>query len=110
MNERGTLAERLEARRIQRRKKRIRLMVDVLLLTAAAIILSITWNSKAERKYTVDTVIVHKGTETGTLWDIACAYAPEDMDRRKYVEFLKQDNNCTELIYPGDVLKIRRYE
>lgn len=62
---------------------------------------------KNERRYTTDTVVVHSG---GTLWDIAGEYCPADMDRRDYIEYIIQDNDCTSLLQCGDILTVRIYE
>ena len=106
----NTVAYHVErAKRLQERNER---RADI--LTACGIIAAVAVAAvllagagRAEREYSEETVTVRSGD---TLWDIAGAYCPEDMDKREYVHMLEVDNECGADIRVGDVLTVRRYE
>lgn len=105
----NTVAYHVErAQRLQRRNER---RADI--LTACGIIAAVAVAAvllagagRAEREYSEETVTVQSGD---TLWGIAGAYCPEDMDKREYVHMLEVDNGCGADIRVGDVLTVRRY-
>lgn len=110
MNNKNTVAYHVErAQRLQRRNERI---ADILtacgIITAVAVIaVLLAGAGRAEREYSKETVTVRSGD---TLWGIADAYCPEDMDKRDYVHMLEVDNGCGADIMAGDVLTVRVYE
>ena len=54
-------------------------------------------------KYETETYIVKEGD---TLWEIAEEYKPEGYEIRKYVEKVRELNDITPDIYPGQQIKI----
>ena len=105
----NTVAYHVErAQRLQRRNER---RADI--LTACGIIAAVAVAAvllagagRAEREYSEETVTVQSGD---TLWGIAGAYCPEDMDKREYIRANEADNECGADIRVGDVLTVRRY-
>lgn len=105
----NTVAYHVErAQRLQRRNER---RADI--LTACGIIAAVAVAAvllagagRAEREYSEETVTVQSGD---TLWGIAGAYCPEDMDKREYIRAIEADNECGSDIRVGDVLTVRRY-
>ena len=105
----NTVAYHVErAKRLQKRNER---RADI--LTACGIIAAVAVAAvllagagRAEREYSEEFITVQSGD---TLWGIAGAYCPEDMDKREYVHMLEADNECGSDIRVGDVLTVRRY-
>lgn len=106
----NTVAYHVErAKRLQKRNER---RADILtacgiIAAVAAAALLLAGAGRAEREYSEETVTVRSGD---TLWGIAGAYCPEDMDKRDYVHMLEVDNGCGADIRVGDVLTVRVYE
>lgn len=106
----NTVAYHVErAQRLQRRNER---RADILtacgIITAVAVIaVLLAGAGRAEREYSEETVTVQSGD---TLWGIADAYCPEDMDKRDYVHMLEVDNGCGADIMAGQILTVRVYE
>ena len=110
MNNKNTVAYHVErAQRLQRRNER---RADILtacgiIAAVAAAALLLAGAGKVEREYSEETVTVRSGD---TLWGIAGAYCPEDMDKREYIRAIEADNGCGTDIRVGDVLTVRIYE
>ena len=106
----NTVAYHVErAKRLQKRNER---RADILtacgIIAAVAVIaVLLAGAGRAEREYSEETVTVQSGD---TLWGIAGAYCPEDMDKREYIRVIEADNECTSAIKAGDVLTVRKYE
>ena len=106
----NTVAYHVErAKRLQRRNER---RADI--LTACGIIAAVAVAAvllagagRAEREYSEEVITVRSGD---TLWGIAGAYCPEDMDKREYIRAIEVDNGCGSDIMAGDVLTVRVYE
>ena len=108
-NDRAVAYHVERAKRLQKRNER---RADILtacgIIAAVAVIaVLLAGAGRAEREYSEETVTVRSGD---TLWGIADAYCPEDMDKRDYVHMLEVDNECTSAIKAGDVLTVRVYE
>ena len=73
----------------------------------AAAALRLAGAGKVQSEYSEETVTVQSGD---TLWGIADAYCPDDMDKREYIREIEADNDCTSVIRPGNVLTVRVYE
>ena len=105
----NTVAYHVErAKRLQKRNER---RADILtacgIIAAVAVIaVLLAGAGRAEREYSEETVTVRSGD---TLWGIAGAYCPEDMDKREYIRVIEADNDCGADICVGDVLTVRRY-
>lgn len=91
----------------ERAEKRYNRIMIFGMAVAIAIIATLLVGGKADREYTETTVIVKTGD---TLWSVAELYCPNDMDKRKYIYAMQEDNDCTANIHPGDVLVVRVYE
>ena len=110
MNNKNTVAYHVErAKRLQERNER---RADI--LTACGIIAAVAVAAvllagagKVEREYSEETVTVRSGD---TLWGIADAYCPENMDKREYIRVIEADNECGADIMAGQVLTVRVYE
>lgn len=106
----NTVAYHVErAKQLQERNERradILTACGIIAAVAVAVVL-LAGAGRAEREYSEETVTVRSGD---TLWGIADAYCPEDMDKRDYVHMLEVDNGCTSAIKAGDVLTVRIYE
>lgn len=106
----NTVAYHVErAKRLQRRNER---RADILtacgIIAAVAVIaVLLAGAGRAEREYSEEVITVQSGD---TLWGIADAYCPEDMDKREYIRAIEADNECTSAIKVGDVLTVRKYE
>lgn len=108
MNNKNTVAYHVErAKRLQKRNER---RADILtacgIIAAVAVAAVLLAGAGKPREYSEETVTVRSGD---TLWGIAGAYCPEDMDKREYVHMLEVDNGCTSAIKAGDILTVRRY-
>ena len=105
----NTVAYHVErAKRLQKRNERradILTACGIIAAVAVAVVL-LAGAGRAEREYSEETVTVQSGD---TLWGIAGAYCPEDMDKREYIRAIEADNGCTSAIKAGDVLTVRRY-
>ena len=97
-------AKQLQARN-ERRANALTACGIVAAVAVAAVLLA--GAGKSEREYTEDVIIVQSGD---TLWGIADAYCPDEMDRRDYIRAIEVDNDCTSAIKAGDVLTVRVYE
>lgn len=110
MNNKNTVAYHVErAKRLQERNERradILTACGIIAAVAVAVVL-LAGAGRAEREYSEETVTVRSGD---TLWGIADAYCPEDMDKREYVHMLEADNGCGSDIMAGQVLTVRVYE
>ena len=84
--------------------------MKLFLLFIILIIFIIVMVNKKEKSYIENTIIVSNYNNMGTLWDIAEEYCPNYISKQDYIHYIMKDNNCTELIHNGDVLKIRIYE
>ena len=109
MNNKNTVAYHVErAQRLQRRNER---RADILtacgIIAAVAVIAVLLAGAGKPREYSEETVTVRSGD---TLWGIADAYCPDDMDKREYIRAIEADNECGADIRVGDVLTVRRYE
>lgn len=91
-------------KRAERRRRITAVCCGVAAITAAAVLLC---GGGADREYRETTVTVHSGD---TLWEIASEYCPEDMDKRKYIHIIQDDNGCGADIRSGDVLTVRVYD
>ena len=105
----NTVAYHVErAQRLQRRNER---RADILtacgIIAAVAVIAVLLAGAGKPREYSEETVTVQSGD---TLWGIAGAYCPEDMDKREYIRAIEADNGCGTDIRVGDVLTVRIYE
>lgn len=105
----NTVAYHVErAKRLQERNER---RADILtacgIIAAVAVIAVLLAGAGKPREYSEETVTVQSGD---TLWSIAGAYCPEDMDKREYIRAIEADNECTSAIKVGDVLTVRIYE
>ena len=97
------------AQRLQRRNERradILTACGIIAAVAVAAVL-VAGAGKVEREYSEETVTVRSGD---TLWGIADAYCPDEMDKRDYIRAIEVDNDCTSAIKAGDVLTVRVYE
>ena len=109
MNNKNTAAYHVErAKQLQERNER---RADI--LTACGIIEAVAMLAvllagagRAGREYSEETVTARSGD---TLWGIADAYWPDDMDKREYIRVIEADNECGADIRVGDVLTVRRY-
>lgn len=95
------------AQRLQRRnERRANALTACGIIAAVAVAAVLLAGAGKPREYTEETVTVRSGD---TLWGIADAYCPEDMDKREYIRAIEADNECTSAIKAGDVLTVRRY-
>ena len=104
-----TVAYHIErAQRLQRRNERRADILTACGIIAAVAVLAVllAGAGRAEREYSEETVTVRSGD---TLWGIADAYCPEDMDKREYIRAIEADNECMSAIKAGDILTVRRY-
>lgn len=110
MNNKNTVAYHVErAKRLQKRNERradILTACGIIAAVAAAAVL-LAGAGRAEREYSEETVTVRSGD---TLWGIAGAYCPEDMDKREYIRAIEADNGCGADIMAGQILTVRVYE
>lgn len=61
-----------------------------------------------EKKYYIEEYIIHDGD---VIWNIAEVKKPKNMDIRKYIYDIEEDNNINSgYIYPGMIIKLRIYE
>ena len=106
----NTVAYHVErAKRLQKRNERRADILTACGIIAAVALLAVllAGAGRAEREYSEETVTVQSGD---TLWGIAGAYCPEDMDKREYIRAIEADNECGSDIRVGDVLTVRIYE
>ena len=109
MNNKNTVAYHVErAKRLQERNERRADILTACGIIAAVALLAVllAGAGRAEREYSEEVITVRSGD---TLWGIAGAYCPEDMDKREYIRAIEADNECTSAIKVGDVLTVRRY-
>ena len=106
----NTVAYHVErAKRLQKRNERradILTACGIIAAVAVAVVL-LAGAGRAEREYSEETVTVQSGD---TLWGIAGAYCPEDMDKREYIRAIEADNDCGADIMAGQILTVRVYE
>lgn len=107
-NDRAVAYHVERAKQLQKRNERISdfLTACGIIAAVAAAALLLAGAGKVEREYSEETVIVRRGD---TLWGIADAYCPDEMDKRDYIRAIEVDNDCTSAIKVGDVLTVRRY-
>lgn len=98
--------KRAERRRI-RNERRANALTACGIIAAVAVAAVLLAGAGKPREYTEDVVIVQSGD---TLWNIADAYCPDDMDKREFIRIIEVDNDCTSSIKVGDVLTVRVYE
>lgn len=107
-NDRAVAYHVERAKRLQKRNER---RADILtacgIIAAVAVIAVLLAGAGKPREYSEETVTVQSGD---TLWGIAGAYCPEDMDKREYIRAIEADNECGSDIRVGDVLSVRVYE
>ena len=104
----NTVAYHVErAQRLQRRNERRADILTACGIIAAVVVIAVLLAGAGKpREYSEEVITVQSGD---TLWGIAGAYCPEDMDKRDYVHMLEVDNGCGADIRVGDVLTVRRY-
>ena len=108
-NDRAVAYHVERAKQLQKRNERradILTACGIIAAVAVAAVL-VAGAGKVEREYSEDVVIVRSGD---TLWNIADAYCPDDMDKRDYIRAIEVDNDCTSAIKAGDVLTVRVYK
>ena len=98
-----------QAKRLQERNERRADFLTACGIIAAVAVAAVllAGASKVEREYSEDVVIVRSGD---TLWNIADAYCPDDMDKRDYIRAIEVDNDCGADIMAGQILTVRVYE
>ena len=108
-NDRAVRRHIERAQRLQRRNERRAdfLTACGIIAAVAAAALLLAGAGKVEREYSEDVVIVRSGD---TLWNIADAYCPDEMDKREYIRAIEADNDCGADIMAGQILTVRVYE
>ena len=91
----------------ERNERRADILTACGIIAAVAVAAVLLAGAGKPREYCEETVTVRSGD---TLWGIADAYCPEDMDKREYIRAIEADNECTSAIKAGDVLTVRVYE
>lgn len=100
----GQPAPRIEGILRHRHVMTALLLIVLLFATGAGIIHAVAASSNHEASINYETVVVTSGD---TLWNIAVAHKPSDMDTRKYVKRLKSLNHIQNSeIVPGDLLML----
>ena len=96
------------AKQLQKRnERRANALTACGIIAAVAVAAVLLAGAGKPREYTEEVITVQSGD---TLWGIAGAYCPEDMDKREYIRAIEADNECTSAIKAGDVLTVRVYE
>lgn len=96
------------AKRLQKRnERRANALTACGIIAAVAVLAVLLAGAGKPREYTEETVTVQSGD---TLWGIAGAYCPEDMDKREYIRAIEADNECGSDIMAGQILTVRVYE
>lgn len=105
----NTVAYHVErAQRLQRRnERRANALTACGIIAAVAVLAVLLAGAGKPREYTEEVITVQSGD---TLWGIAGAYCPEDMDKRDYIRAIEADNGCGADIKAGEILTVRVYE
>lgn len=104
----NTVAYHVErAKRLQKRnERRANALTACGIIAAVAVIAVLLAGAGKPREYTEEVITVRSGD---TLWNIADAYCPDNMDKREFIRIIEADNECDAVIRVGDVLTVRRY-
>lgn len=97
---------RIHRKQAQKNKRNRRLLLCGIIIAVVTSVILLAGAKEKETTYTETTVYVTAGD---TLWSIAQEYCPSNMDIRKYIHIIEQDNDCTATIHNGDVLTVRVY-
>ncbi|HHT93214.1 MAG TPA: LysM peptidoglycan-binding domain-containing protein [Clostridiaceae bacterium] len=96
----------LRKRRIEKKRRTIRLKVVTFVFIVTSLMLIVTVyakNIKPKPQITYKTVVVEQGD---TLWDLAKEYYPDTEVRRAVNELKKINNLKDSIIYEGQSLKV----
>lgn len=78
----------------------------LLVIAAIAILILLASRSKASHEFSRSIYYVEYGD---TLWDVASAYCPDDMDKREYInEIITLNDLPSAMIYEGQKLVVLR--
>lgn len=96
------------AKQLQKRNEhRADILTACGIIAAVAVAAVLLAGAGKPREYTEEVITVQSGD---TLWGIADAYCPEDMDKREYIRAIEADNECGADIMAGQILTVRVYE